>query len=103
MRLKDYINEQAIIIKKLTDCIKEKDNLNSIASIQANDSFEKLSIIYSDHLALQFDLTEKYLKEKKYPAIKSAEEIKELKSSAIKFSRLAKKLEYKLDARNYFT
>jgi len=96
---KKYKNENNLIndkIVKLEKFIQEKDELYSKVSEISETNLKHLSILYSDHLTLQYELAEKYLsKSKSIANIEKTIKIRDLKIQTKEHIAKYKLVEYK--------
>lgn len=79
--LKILVNDKDSLIKDLIFQLKQKDiHLESFLNKKFDDDFfDRISSIKSDFLVSEFKETEEFLKKKKHPAFKKAEDIKTLR------------------------
>jgi len=78
-RIKEVAPIVIRLVKSLEQCIIKKDELYNLLQKQNNLSITKITSLYSDFLTLQYDLSEKYLKNKDRPALVEAKRIAELR------------------------
>lgn len=90
-------NEYEKRINEYEEIIKEKDYLFEQLNKKSNGSIKYISSLIADHLTLQYDISEKYLKTKKHPAHKEALRISELKEEAKLIIQKNKILQYKYE------
>lgn len=84
-------------IESLKNGIIEKDSLFENLKFLSNDSVSKITSLYADFLLVQYDISSKYLRTKKHPAIKEATRILELKSESKEYLEKFKQMLYKYE------
>ena len=66
-------------VSRLTEAIESKDEIFESLKNENDQTFVRISSLYSDFMLVQYDISSKYLEFKKHPAKKEAARIKELK------------------------
>lgn len=84
-------------VQWFSKCIEEKDALYRLIGQRSNNSISRITSLYSDFLTLQFDISEKYLKNKKHPAFTEAMRINELKKETRSYIEQFKIMQYKYE------
>ena len=77
--------------------IEEKDRLYGKVKKNSNESVDYIASVMADHLTLQYEISAEYLENKKHPAKKEAERIRELKEKTKAIVEEDKKVQYKYD------
>jgi hypothetical protein len=91
--IKRLLNE----VSELEGAIRAKDNLYEQIKSKSNNSISKITSLYSDFLTLQYDISSRYLNNKKHPAHKEAERIEDLKKKTKIYIEQYKIMQYKYE------
>lgn len=84
-------------VKKLNDCINEKDEFYNTMSTLSDISVRNLTELVSDFKLVQYDISAKYLRTKKHPAHGEAKRIGELKQETKLYHEQYKQMLYKYE------
>lgn len=83
--------------EELEFAINEKDVFFASLKDKTNEKISKITSLYSDHLLVQYDISAKYLENKKHPALVEAVRITELKKQTKIYVKQLRELEYKYE------
>lgn len=84
-------------IKKLESGFSEKDELYENFKNNDNESILKITSLYSDFVLAQYELSAKYLENKKHPAFVEAKRIRELKIESKAHKEQYRRMLYKYE------
>jgi hypothetical protein len=83
--------------EELENAMNEKDTYFDSLKNKTNEKISKITSLYADHLLVQYDLSAKYLENKKHPAKTEAKRIKELKKDSKIYLKQFREMLYKYE------
>jgi hypothetical protein len=96
-KLRYCIKEKDEKLKNYEKCIKEKDELYELLQQRNNSSITRITSLYADFLTIEYDISQKYLKNKIRPARTEAKRIEELQCKTKKYIEQFNLMQYKYE------